>query len=129
MTVQSHRPPTQTARQLGNVLGSAGVSSAYAGKLAEQLNAEHDAWRDQQPTVTTCARCGWRHVGLAGDGRAAFKQHLAAQHPEVKKTRRRFYRTGFNKGDSTERLEALVVAERRAAERREAAEATEGKGS
>lgn len=71
-------------------LGKATVDTYDGMRSHEELVAAHNEWRDAQPAVTRCARCDWTFEGTAGDARARFAEHLAAEHPDmaVKKTRR-----------------------------------------
>lgn len=52
-------------------------------KTISQLDREAKAWRDQQPLTTTCSvwGCDWKHEGTAGEGREAFLEHRAKEHP------------------------------------------------
>lgn len=117
MTVNPRRPVTQrTTTSLGNVQPVRGTASDKGtGKTAEQMTNELAELRDQQPMTTTCSRCGKPHIGLAGDGRAWFRTHLAEKHPEVKVQRRSRHSRGWNKSSEADRDAAMVEVEARKA--------------
>jgi hypothetical protein len=59
-------------------------------KSNEELRTEQDQRRDDQPLVTLCQFCDWRHEGTVGEGRAAALEHRQAEHPDaIGKTFRR----------------------------------------
>jgi len=75
-------------------------------KSAEQMQAEHAAWRDQQPTTARCGRCDWTFESTAAAAREAFAAHLAHAHPEIRTKRARTKKT--------DRDAAMVVVAQRA---------------
>lgn len=73
-----------------------------------EAERRHEQWRDEQPVTTSCARCPWKFSGAAADARVAFKEHLAAEHPNLVPRRRR------RRSKNEERADAMVaVAGRR----------------
>lgn len=62
--------------------------SADGSVTISEIERRQRAWADEQPTLTLCGFCGWRHEGSAVDGRVAYGEHRAAAHPESLKGKR-----------------------------------------
>jgi hypothetical protein len=119
MRIESHRPRHHTAIGLDQVAPIRGRMSVNSdpGKSREEMDADFEQIRDEQPMTETCMWCGAVYIGLAGAGREWFRHHIAENHPEVKLPKPRGgKRRAWNRtGNDNDRDEAMVEVEARRA--------------
>jgi hypothetical protein len=58
------------------------MTTRAAGKTIGQINADHEAYLDEQPMTVRCAFCPWSYEGTVADGRLEGERHRQAEHPD-----------------------------------------------
>lgn len=79
-------------------------------KSADELRADREWLRDQQPLLTACVFCDWTFAGTVGEGRRAALEHRVVEHSAAA-VRVGRGRRGMRWGKSDE-SDPLVVAAR-----------------
>lgn len=86
-------------------LGKREAPAAFRGKPAAEMDAEAQAWADEQPMTVSCCLCDdFEYTGTAGIARVQARLHRELSHPQARNRRGR--RRVWGKTRSDQRTDA-----------------------